>query len=107
MDKALILIHLKEVENLQRSIEDLTQYSSSNYGLADYINMLRQKLAYFDHGERDRFYVPYINLQRKLDLLLEKGEEAFQSAFKTNKTLLLSAVKSYLNKMNASLREPD
>lgn len=113
MNKEQLEIHLKSVDEIYKEIESLSEknYSNkekSNGDLSEYLENFSQKLRWFDHGEKDMFYMPHWYALNSIESLEEDfSEKQFKTAFLTVHKRLLSIVKKYLKEMTYGLQQLD
>ena len=75
------------------------------YQMSDYVEQAHAKLRTVDHGERDRFYVPYAYALQYLDQLREK--ETLNTQFLTSKTRLISILNRYIKGLQHGFAQHD
>tara|TARA_B110000503_G_C7007896_1_gene354396 strand:- start:411 stop:737 length:327 start_codon:yes stop_codon:yes gene_type:complete len=108
MNKQNLKVHIKEVEGIYKEIENAEKRDRINGNLLSHLEMFSEKLRYFDHGEKDVFYMSEFSVLKKIESLEEDfNEKQFQTAYSTVRKRLLSILKKYLKEMKNGLEELD
>lgn len=89
---------VKDIAHLRDELKKLSA-KQQWYSLSDYIERFRNKMSSVDHGERDRFYMPYADASMSLSNLLDIDDQKLSSSFATNKTKLISCLNKYIKGM--------
>lgn len=104
MERKSIVNHINSIEQNIKSIED----SQRGAELETELDSFREKVRYFDHGERDRFFSPSWVLSLNLNEFDDKfSKSQFKSAFKTVQKSALKLANRYLKDMKLGLKEFD
>jgi hypothetical protein len=108
MNKHNLKEHIKEIEQLYVEIENSEKRDRINGNLISHLQVFSEKLRYFDHGEKDVFYMAEFSVLKKIEALEEDfNEKQFQTAYSTVQNRLLSILKKYLKEMKNGLEELD
>jgi hypothetical protein len=94
----------RQIINLRAEVEGLTQRSRS-YSLSDYVDMFYRKIGLVDHGDKDRFTVPYYDATFKLNTMIATGAHELNSSFSSNKKKLISCTNRYIKGLEKGFKE--
>lgn len=88
--------NLKQIRLLRNEIAELKKERRFGYSLSEYLNLLRNKISFIDHGEDDKFWNPMHIATSEMSRLIDIRENEFNSAFSKNKRKFLSIIDRYI-----------